>query len=1016
MKMKMFKILSAAFVFGAALASTIQVKAQTNAPRNSTGTVSNTMKSSPSGIFTDIGTGTVSSISPNGKYAAGISINEGYVYDLQKAQTKIIKGATDARDVNDKGHAVVIFYDSSYMRIATGNTVPTPIINGGVYRDDTIYSLGLGRKAVIPKDAVPPIDILAIDSSSSAYGATFLYNSSAKIAPFAFRYNGNDYITDTMPFACAASADDQGGKILSVSQDGKVAGGWIALKKYRGRRMAALWTRPDTTVMLDEDTPADGGGKVSPNGKYFATTYQGRAALYDIEKNKLTVFGSENSVASSVSDNGFVIGFEEIPDGGRLAFIWSDKLGFMYLRDFIDKYLPDMQIPQDDGYFTFSASVATTPMDISQDGLTIVGFSAFNNLERKGWIIQIAEPLNLIDRPQKATATVDIPKRNIVNIKWDAPADYGTNTLTSYYIYRNGIYINKVDAAADLTVYTDSNAPDGPVSYQISAVYNNNSLESSKTDPAEVTIIDNYNLPFADDFEHLSLAKNYWTVERSIKGSWIPVDVGMTVNGKAGIYYYVLGNGEAYNVSLTSKPFDATSKNKVILSFTHAIVPVFEDVEFFGRRDTIAIEINEIGSNQWTMIKPIQLEGKLDWENVTIDISEAAANKLFRLRFRAAAASNFNNLTYKLDNVGIHSQSPEMPVDVIAYRAAKNAPVNVMYKDAAGSYGLSYSTGATAATAIGTGEKSIIAVNSFNFNELAKMQGKYLTSISAYLLADYVTSLPTEIKLAVFVNDKRIESSTVSEWKGNAWNNFPLSEPVAIGKDISELLVGIEAVCQNTINRPISMSWVEFGLDTVNKTFLFYGLNPKGNMFSEDGGQSWANAHDESSYENKIVFSGHWDIVANIRDEAAAATPDDDFSALRYEIYRNEQKLSAFNYGQYFVDTTGASDDDCYTVKVFNLPGGISPISQEGCVEIVEGASIAPLMPAEEIIVYPNPTSAIVTVVADVKATRIYDMQGKLAAHSNTSSVDMRSLPNGTYLLEITTKEGKVVTKKVIKK
>jgi hypothetical protein len=980
------------------------------------------------GTFINLGPGTVRNISPNGKYISGSLLNQGYIYDLEQAEFNNIKGSTDVRAVNNKGHAAVMFYDSSYMRIATGGSVATPITNGGVYRNDTIYSVGLGRRITIPADAVPPANLLAIDSNSNVYGSTFLYNSSSKIAPFVWKYNGNNYITDTAAFTYLNPVStDQGGTVAAVSQNGQVAGGWISQSIYRGRRMAALWTRPDTTaVMLSETVETSAGGKVSPNGKYFITKYEGNAAIYDIEKKELTVFGPVSSTPSSVSDNGFVIGDEEVEvtlsDGSitttRLGFIWSDKLGYMLIRDFIDKYLPDMEIPATDNqYFTFENNVSTTPMAISQDGLIIAGYSAFSQLDRRAWVIQISEALDLIDRPHNLTATVDVPMRNTVNLSWTEP-EAGSHSLDKYYIYRNGEYLDQINAT--ITSYTDNNAPTGQVSYSVSAIYDfvnsTDFLESPQTDIAKVIIVNNYDIPFTENFESGSFNPNYWTVDYDIKGTWALLDIDMPVNGQTGVFFYVHGDKNPYNASITSKPLDAKSKDKVILSFTHAITTYPDNLEFIGIRDTVSIEVRNVDSDEWIVAKRILLDRKLNWEAVTADISAVAANKLFQVRFRAVSGSNRNHLAYKLDNIGISFESPAAPTDVIAIRNANGGDIRVMYKDATGSYGFSYGTGSTNNMRVGSEQTSIIAVNRFTANELAKMKDKYLSSISAYLFADIATDVSSQLKLAVFVNGERVESSEIQDWQGNTWNNFQLPTPIALnGTD--EVLVGIEAICNGIENRPLSMNNGDFHVDTLTGEFEFYGLNTNGNMYSEDGGLSWHNTHEASNYSQGLVFSGHWDIIANIRDENTAATPDDDFRALRYEIYRNETKLEAFHYGQYFIDKTSVSNDDCYSVKEFSISGGMSPMSQEGCTEVLEIVSISnPATEAEKVFVYPNPTSAIVTIEANVKIVSVYNMQGKLVARVNTQKVDMRTLPNGTYILEIVTDEGRVTTTKVIKK
>jgi hypothetical protein len=967
--------------------------------------------------FTDFGEGRSQAVSPNGKYIGGIYMGKGFIYNVETGVRTIIDSCTEVIDVNDNGHAAVIFYDTNfYYKFENYDVEPMrvdsmPLLNGGAYRNGKLYSLGLGRYGFLPEgDNAPVTNIQSIDEDGNIYGSTDGYNDLSKVFAFVWKYNStnDDYTTDTAAaFSSPQTSEDQGACIFSVSKDGQTAGGWLARDIYGGGRNAIIWPRPDTFLIPNEnDNQSVGGARVSPNGKYSVFTYNGKAAIYDIDNNKLDVFGPDKSHTTAVSSNGFVVGYQNNSQGGRTAFIWSEKLGYKTFREFFDEYLPEMSIPDENEFFQFTGLFWDVPEDISEDGLTITGWSGHSASVANGWLIQIPNALDLIDRPHNLTATIDIPKRKAVNLSWTEP-EGSSHSLDFYYIYRNGQYLGRVDAAAAGTNYTDTNAPSGLVSYQVSVAYDyENSttyLESSLSDPAEVTIIDNYNLPFTENFEANDLSYNYWTAEGSPTSAWLIY--GGHINGTRDAIFLGAGNGLKYNFSLTSKPFDATSKEKVILAFTHAVLSYAE--EFFGIPDTVSIEVGM--DDEWTTVKQIIVNGVFDWTPATIDISEAAANKLFRVRFRASSGSNKIEFNYVLDNLGIGFENAATPAGVIAYRINEaDAPVRVLYKDGTGSYGLSYGTGTTNATFAGNNGNSIIAANKFTYNELVKMRGKYLTSVSAYLFPDFPrTVIPSVLKLAVFVNGERVENSTIEEWEGYTWNNFPLSEPIAITDQINNIYVGIEAASGDEYNMPLSMGIEPF--DEATESFL---INPNGNLYSEDGGITWENANPDNS------FMGHWDIVANIRDENHALTPDDDINAVRYEIYRNGTLVNPLHYGQIYMDETGSSDDDCYTVKVFTMLGGLSAISQEGCIEVLEPVSISSniTIEKEKVSVYPNPTTAIITISTDVKAVRVYNMQGKVVARANTSKVDMRALPEGTYLIEILTAKGNTATTKVIKK
>jgi hypothetical protein len=944
--------------------------------------------------FTDLDLGVANALSPNGKYVAGKSANDGYIYNLITSQIKTLPHTTNAFDVNDNQQAAVNFYDNNYTIDGT------PIVNGGVWRNDSVYSVGLGRYGVTPSSREALSSCLsAIDANGNVYGMSFARESASKIFPFVWKWNGNDYITDTMAFASPANTGqgDQGARIYSVSSDGNTAAGWVSRLIYGGVRSAIGWTSPTEYKLFDENNQSEANG-VSPNGKYIVTSKDSRASLYDVEKNKLTVFGPSGSSASAVSNNGFVVGFKSVSEtGGRIAFIWSEKLGYMNFRQFIDKYLPNMQVPKVDNsdffHFPTDGSIMDVPMDISADGLTICGWTGYNTLSRRGWAIQIPDTLDLVDRPHNLTAEVNVAKRNHVNLSWSTPTGYGTHTLDFYYIYRDDKFIGRIEAYEG-TTYTDTNAPAGTVLYSVSAVYDyvntTTYLESGMTDVVNAVVVDNYDIPFSENFESGSYETNYWTTESSLSNAWLMSEYS-GLNGFEAAIFLCGGNQLPYNLSLTSKPFDATSKNKIILSYMHTIYSNIE--EFLGLKDTVSIEVGI--DTVWTKVSQIIVNKVYDWLPTTIDISNIAAGHLFRVRFRASSGANRNFYNFKMDEFGVSTEISAAPLDVIAHREASGAPVKVFYKDATGSYGMSYTGGKfIRGERVGNAGNPIIAANRYASQYLERMKGKYLTSITAFLFSDDAeTVIPSELKLAVFVNGQRVEGSNITSFDGDRWNNFKLSTPIAI-TGTEEIFAGIEVASGDLYNRPLAID--------------YYPTNPDGNFYSEDNGATWQSAIDAN-------IDGNWGIVANFRDESSAKEIDDDLFDVRYEIYRNGSKIKSLNYGQVYIDSAGTSDEDCYTVQVFRSTGGLSAISQEGCVD--DNAAIEHVYNTRGgLVVYPNPTTNVANIAIDCKIVRVYDMLGKMVLQQYDSQVDMGGLQKGIYLFEVITTEGNTVNAKVVKR
>lgn len=68
--------------------------------------------------------------------------------------------------------------------------------------------------------------------------------------------------------------------------------------------------------------------------------------------------------------------------------------------------------------------------------------------------------------------------------------------------------------------------------------------------------------------------------------------------------------------------------------------------------------------------------------------------------------------------------------------------------------------------------------------------------------------------------------------------------------------------------------------------------------------------------------------------------------------------------------------------------------------------------------IYPNPTTDFIQVetTAEVKGLTVYDVTGKVLLKANNSKIDVSSLPNQMYLLEVELTNGKKMVEKIVKK
>ncbi|MBQ0160390.1 MAG: fibronectin type III domain-containing protein [Bacteroidales bacterium] len=104
--------------------------------------------------------------------------------------------------------------------------------------------------------------------------------------------------------------------------------------------------------------------------------------------------------------------------------------------------------------------------------------------------------------------------------------------------------------------------------------------------------------------------------------------------------------------------------------------------------------------------------------------------------------------------------------------------------------------------------------------------------------------------------------------------------------------------------------------------------------------------------------------------------------------------------GEYLFEGTTAEGCDSTITLILTI------IENEG-IQVADGISV---------LLYPNPTSGLVTVEADeLQRIDIYDYAGRLIERTTNSRIDLTARPAGTYLLRITTARGTTL-RRVVKK
>jgi hypothetical protein len=189
--------------------------------------------------------------------------------------------------------------------------------------------------------------------------------------------------------------------------------------------------------------------------------------------------------------------------------------------------------------------------------------------------------------------------------------------------------------------------------------------------------------------------------------------------------------------------------------------------------------------------------------------------------------------------------------------------------------------------------------------------------------------------------------------------------------------------------------------------------------------------YDRDSETGKIIpGTGHelGDAPQNFTAEADAAgkmvnlsweVPESFGHDYTYEILRNNIVLDSVDADVFtYIDENAPQGTQYYQINALYKYKEVDYNGKTDSVEVVVNFSVGNSMLNEnsQVVVFPNPTSDVVTISTSCKMVRVYDMRGALLASIKGSRVDMRSFPTGTYVFEITTAEGHVSTTKVTKK
>lgn len=954
----------------------------------------------------------VETMSFSGQYIIG-GAGKGFLWDLKinthvEINPLIDETSVEVSGVNSSGIVVGNFRDPNTLielQDINGNSLGSgPVMMAGIWRNGTWEALGLGT---LLAENLHSGDFGSIATCISEDGKTIGGNlsdwnparTSGWLYPGVWKYNEETSKWDFTAYSFPTESSVQGSKISRMSADGSIVAGWTTTAS--GDRYPIIWTSPTeyTVIKGEGGTSENGFSWISANGKYGSFTFGSKACLYNVEEGTFVAVsghtGAGSYAGTCVTDNGLLLGYSNFGNmftgQWRTAFVYSEAVGVVDFKDFLSTFAPNMVFPAGVD-FSPTTKDFKVPMAISRDGKVVSGWMGANTLFRNPWALTIANNIVLLNKPSNLVASV--ANRNQVTLAWEAPVVDPENELKGYKVLRNGEEIASTQAN-ELT-YIDSDAPAGKVAYSIAAYYEAGT--SIPCDNVNVSVVDSYDIPFFEDFESTSFDTNYWTIPTSSK--W-----ALSLFAKKGINS--LGAGfsawdASYDEALTSKPLDATGLDKVYLTF--GLRSELTMGATFDYKDKFTVEALVDGT--WIVLK--EYSGKREeskYNSELIDLSDAVKGKLFQLRFRVTGESDSRG--WCVDNIHVNSEylSGNAPNDILGLIPVVGDDQSTLltWKNPSGAYELSYeSTSIDAGSATGNGGVPFIAAIEFDADKIALHKDQLLSSVSVFINQDVAeTTVPYQLSLMLFDGDTKIEQS-IPFYVANEWNVFALDTPILID-GTKAIKVGVNVLSHAEFELPIGCD----GTQTVGD------FDGKGNLFSEDGGVTWQKLSDFLLPYVNTPMPYLWSIIANVTSPDDLVIPIKDENLAGYNIYRNGEKLNdGFIYNPRYIETTPTVGDK-YIVEAYYVHDGfLTPQSKEfilqsGSVKICDSDKVATIS------VYPNPATNYIHINGEFTSARLFSATGQTIAVSAENNIDVQSLPNAVYYLEVVTEQG-TVTQKII--
>ena len=971
-------------------------------------------------------------MSPNGNYLVGYNPTkvefgigtESFVYNISNNSIKWVttsdpnkwKTSGFFRDVNDNGMLCGSVKDLKHFVDFYGDVAPTNV--AAVYENGNITQLPYGD-----------LDTAKIRQHEDGTFACSLSNDGkvvvgyCKYSNFAFsdpckwtRQGDGTWKMEKLPLPDGYSS----GLALNVSSDGRTIGG---LAVDQGRSVACYWIDGQCHVVKCTGDDAELAKSknirmidMSPNGKYFIVSLSSRSdyRLYDVAKEQtiaLPTFESTDEMrVPTVTDNGDVFGamiYGALAMGGMgyyRNFWYQHSSGrifdFTYYTYLFNPQL-SMSFP-----LNYEAQSQAFPCSVSANGNIIAGnkdvYTAMGQTPTAWFLTVNQHEVEIPATPVRPNG--ESTGLNQVSLSWKSDkATYSSLTLKGYNVYCDGEKTATLNELKDDMAITLKNVEAGYRSFATEAIYNDKDgkeMLSPRSNPIEIAIPENYSFPMFENFEYGSLKNNYWTTSADY-GSY--VDTEWTVNAQIGYEGSMgLSSGACtftpYSSSLVSRPLDASQAKKVKCSFL--ILCQQEKPKDGGdldaTKDTLSVEYTVDGggtwqsAKDWTVGQLPQIEGIL-----TVDLSQQLAGKTFQLRFRKHGMGALDYYFY-IDNIMIGSgEDVDAPEGLTGKVIDKE--VFLMWKNSRKAYALNYicepeSPGYT----LGNEGRELIGANKFTPKELSPYDGKYLTSVSAYInyYDDIDENQVIHAAVVVFEDGKLICEQEMENINFNEITTQKLNTPIKIdGK--KELIVGIKVHDYSAEQIPLSYE---------SSTYCVTG---KSDLYSEDNGKTWKTVWDFYDGDPDLG-SCCWKITGNVSDTPTDASGETDNDLVGYNVFRNGVLLNV-NYipgeSTHFIDKQPLAKADYYVVAYYN-DGRESMPSAPFVVDLTAGIDPS----------FGNSMLSVdkAAIRLNVEGTlRLYALDGRVVANGANGIIPLRNIPAGIYIVSMEC-GGRHFTRKVV--